>query len=153
MQQMDRDGEKKRDSNPHPNSLLDKQLEEILRNAERTHQRQLFWRRLRETTGAVAGGVTPGRRRKITPGRLMAWGVGCLLAAILLARFIPAVSTVLMVAGVVLFFFAVLRASGSGSSPPDQRVWRGRVIEYPEGDPLETVRRWFRRLRGGPPGP
>ncbi|MDQ2810184.1 MAG: hypothetical protein M3Z04_25170, partial [Chloroflexota bacterium] len=67
MQQMDRDREKnggegagKPTGKPTGTGLLDRQLEEILRNAERNHRRQLWWRQVR---GRARGALGQGRGR------------------------------------------------------------------------------------------
>ncbi|HUS13720.1 MAG TPA: hypothetical protein VM536_01765 [Chloroflexia bacterium] len=153
MQQMDRDREKNSGPNPRPNPLLDKQLQEILRNAERTHRRQLLWNRVRGTAGVVFGRAG---RRGWTSGRLIGLAIGCWLLAALIGRAVPGLGSVLLIGGVVLFFYALLRGAGA-RGPGGERIWRGRVIEYQQDDPLAGARNWLRqtmaRLRGGPPPP
>jgi hypothetical protein len=159
MQQMDRDRdrEKKGESSPRPNSLLDKQLEDILRTAERAHRRQLFWRRVRGVGSVVAGSAT--RRRGLTSGRLMAWGLGLCVIAVLIGRAVPGLTALLLLAGVILFISPVFLSFGRGGAggARDERLWRGRVIEYPRNDLLAGGRRWVqravRRLRGNGPRP
>jgi hypothetical protein len=159
MQQMDRDRdrEKKGESSPRPNSLLDKQLEDILRTAERAHRRQLFWRRVRGVGSVVAGSAT--RRRGLTSGRLMAWGLGLCVIAVLVGRAVPGLTALLLLAGVILFISPVFLSFGRGGAggARNERLWRGRVIEYPRNDLLAGGRRWVqravRRLRGNGPRP
>lgn len=156
MQQMDRDRDRNGDSSakPHANSLLDRQLEEILRTAERTHRRQLFWRRLRGTMGLVAG-RSVGRRRGLSAGRLMVLGLGLCLAGMLVGRLVPGLSMVLLLAGVVVCCSPIFLARGSSPFGREERIWRGRVIGYQQDTPLERARQWvqalWRRLRGDPP--
>jgi len=160
MQQMDRDREKnggegagKPVGKPAGTGLLDRQLEEILRNAERTHRRQLLWRRVRGTAGVALG---QGQRAAL-PSRLLAWGAALCLISLLISGINPVLSTWLILAGVILIlspiFINVRRGGGGGN----QHVWRGRVIEYPPADSFAAGRVWLqgllRRLRGGPPGP
>ncbi len=162
MQQMDRDREQnggegpgKPAGKPAGTGLLDRQLEEILRNAERTHRRQLWWRRVRGTAGMALGA---GRRRATLPGRLLACGAGLCLIGLLISGINPVLSGWLVLAGVILLLspiFVNVRRGGVGSG--NQHVWRGRIIEYPPAGSFTAGRAWLQgllhRLRGGPPGP
>ena len=162
MQQMDRDREKnggegpgKPHGTPAGTGLLDRQLEEILRNAERTHRRQLWWRQVRGTARAV---LTRSRSRASLPGRLMAWGAGLCLVGLLISGLNPVLSGYLVLAGVILLLspiFVNVRRGGMGGRT--EHVWRGRKIEYPADSSFAAGREWLQgllaRLRGGPPGP
>ncbi len=156
MQQMDRDRDKNGGSNPRPPSLLDKQLEEILRTSARTHRRQVFWRRLRQTTSGVLG--PRGRGKGLSAGRLMVMGFALCVAAVLVGHAIAGLSTLLALVGVVLFLSPLFLGLGrrGRAEGRDERIWRGRVINYPGEDPLQAGRLWIermiRRLRGRPPG-
>ncbi len=162
MQQMDRDREKnggegpgKPVGKPTGTGLLDRQLEEILRNAERTHRRQLWWRRVRGTARVALG---QGRGRTSLASRLLIWGAGLCLIGLLISGINPVLSGWLVLAGVILLLspiFVNVRRGGVGGRT--QHVWRGRIIEYRPDDSFATGRAWLqgllRRLRGGPPGP
>jgi len=157
MQQMDRDRdrEKKGDSHLRPNSLLDKQLDDILRTAERTHRRQLFWRRLRGTSTLVLGRARG--RRGWTSGRLMLTGLGLCLLATIIGRALPEITALLITGGVILFISPVFMSfRRGGAARRDPQMWRGRVIDYGQDDPFRAGREWlqqrFRRGRGKPPG-
>ena len=141
MQQQNQDRDRN-SGNPPPNpSLIDRQIEEILRNAERTHRRQLFWKRARDMAGGLFGGGRP-----MTAGRLMAWGVGLCLLGLLLSTPAPALSGWIVLAGIILFLSPiVLNVRNGGAFSRDQRVWRGRVIED-TSDPWRDTRAWFRNL-------
>jgi hypothetical protein len=156
MQQMGRDREKNGDSNPRPNPLLEKQLEEILRNAERTHRRQLFWRRVRSMTQAA---VTPRTRGQRGPsaGRLMALGLVVCVVGALIGQSIAWLSAVLLLAGAILFISPIFLslARGGHMMGPEERLLRWRPVQYSRNDPFAGGRRWvqemLRRMRGGPP--
>jgi len=157
MQQMDRDRDKNGSSNPRPPSLLDKQLDDILRTAERTHRRRLFWQRLRNTGRSFTAAGRRGRR--VSSGRLMAMGFGLCFLAGFLGRGAPMLSAVLVLAGAILFLSPIVLNFGrrGSSGGRDERVWRGRAVEYPDDERWRTTQAWFRgmfqRLRGGgPPG-
>jgi hypothetical protein len=156
MQQMGRDREKNGDSNPRPNPLLEKQLEEILRNAERTHRRQLFWRRVRTMAQTSVAPRTRGRRG-FSAGRLMALGLVVCLAGALIGQSIAWLSAMLLLAGGILFISPIFLslARGGHMTGPEERMWRGRPVQYGHTDPLAGGRRWvqemLRRMRGGPP--
>ena len=156
MQQMGRDREKNGDSNPRPNPLLEKQLEEILRNAERTHRRQLFWRRVRSMAQAT---VTPRTRGQRGPsaGRLMALGLAVGVVGALIGQGIAWLSALLLLVGAILFISPIFLslARGGHMTGPEERLWRGRPVQYSRNDPFAAGRRWvqemLRRMRGGPP--
>ena len=156
MQQMDRDRDKNGSSNAHSSSLLDKQLEEILRTAERSRRRQLFWRRVRGVVSGMA--VWPRRGRRVSAGRLMGMGFALCVLAGLFSRAVPWLATLLVLAGALLFLSPIVLNFGrrGASGGRDQRIWRGRVIEYSDGEGWRTTQAWFqkmlRRMRGGPPG-
>lgn len=162
MQQMDRDREKnggdgpdKPSGKPLGTGLLDRQLEEILRNAERNHRRQLWWRQVRGTARAVLG---PGRRRASLPGRLLAWGGGLCLVGLLISGISPVLSGWLVLAGVILLLSPIFVNVGRGGmGGRTEHVWRGRTIVYRTDDAFAAGRVWLQgllaRLRGGPPGP
>jgi len=155
MQQMDRDRDKNGGGNQRPSSLLDKQLEEILRTAERARRRQIFWQRVRSMPTRALRSLRGGRR--LSAGRLMGLGFALCIVATLVRGMLPWLSALLILAGVILFvspiFLSFRRGGGAGAH--EERLWRGRVIEYPHRDPLQSasawVRRTWRRLRGGPP--
>src|SRR5689334_23758943 len=106
MQQMDRDRDKNGSSNARPSSLLDKQLEEILRSAERMRRRQLFWRRVRGLAGSVL--TLPRRGRRISSGRLMGMGLALCLLAGFLGHAIPVLSGILVLVGALLFLSPIV---------------------------------------------
>lgn len=155
MQQMDRDRDKNGRPNPSSHSLLEKQLEEILRNTERSHRRQLFWRRVR---GFARTAVRPATRgRASIAGRLMAVGLGLCLLAMLISPAARGLAAFLVLAGVILVIspvFLGLGRRGRGGIG-EERLWRGRVIRYPDntawGAGRAWVQQWWRRMRGGPP--
>ncbi|MGI8587881.1 MAG: hypothetical protein ACR2M0_09370 [Chloroflexia bacterium] len=141
-----RDHEKNDDADQRRRTLLDKQLDEILQTAERTHKRELMRRRLRGTADAVFGG------RLASPGRLMGLGILLWLAALVTGHSMPVVTNMLLIAGLVLVGIAFFSsARNGGAAQPPERLWRGRVVEYKRDDPLAAARKWVqdlaRRLR------
>ncbi len=86
----------------------------------------------------------------------MAAGAALCLIGLLISGLSPILSGWLTVAGVILILspiFINIRRGGAGGR--DQRIWRGRIVEYSSDDPFRAGREWaqglLRRLRGGPP--
>jgi hypothetical protein len=141
MQQQNQDRDRNGGNPPPGSNLIDRQIEEILRNAERTHRRQLFWKRVRDTAGSLFGGP-----QRVTAGRLMAWGLGLCLLGVLVSAPMPALSGWIILAGIILFLSPIfLNVRKGGGFGREQRIWRGRVIDDP-GDPWRGGREWLRNL-------
>jgi hypothetical protein len=142
MQQQNQDRDRNGGNPPPGSNLIDRQIEEILRNAERTHRRQLFWKQARDMAGNLIG----GRSRRVTAGRLMAWGLGLCLLGVLLSAPAPALSGWIVLAGIILFLSPILlNVRSGGAFSREQRIWRGRVIED-TNDPWRDTRDWWRNL-------
>jgi hypothetical protein len=155
MQQMDRDRDKNSSSNARPPTLLDKQLEDILRTAERTRRRRLFWQRLRNTGRGLVAWRRRGRR--VESGRLMGLGFVLCLVAGFLGRGAPMLSSVLVLLGAILFLSPIVLNYGRRGGPGgrEERLWRGRVVDYSDDQRWRTTQAWIgrmlRRFRGGGP--
>lgn len=155
-----------RKDNNEPKPLYERQLDEILRGAERTQQRRQVWTGLLERLGRLGRGGTSRRRAGGLPfSRLLLFGIGLAVAGVVLQSLVPAlrgVSGWLILGGILLFLSPIVlslgRPRGSGGmGDPGERLWRGRPVVY-DTDPwrarFNSLLRWF---RGGsnrpPPGP
>ena len=94
--------------------------------------------------------------KRFSSGQYMLAAFGLAMAAIFLSRFLPGLVVNLMVIlAVVLFLIPIVLyhrsgTSSGGWSPREEKRWRGQVIDYKtrrniSDDPLEGIKRWFRR--------
>jgi len=73
------------------------------------------------------------------------------------ARPFPTLATLLVIISVSLFFIPIVLywqtgTTSGGWSANEQKRWRGQVIDFNTrreitGDPLEGIKRWFRRRK------
>ena len=150
-----------RKDNNEPKPLYERQLDEILRETERTHQRRQFWTGLQSRLLRLRA----GRNRSLPYSRLLLGGVALAIVGIVLQSLLPGLrglGGLLILGGVLLFLspvvFSLFRGHGATGSPANEKLWRGRPVVY--GDDAWRARlnglvRWFRggsnRPRGGPP--
>jgi hypothetical protein len=156
-----------RKDNNEPKPLYERQLEEILRDVERTQQRRQIWSELLERLGRLGRGrgrAGGSRGRSLPFSRLLLFGIGLAVAGVVLQSLVPTlrgVGGLLILGGILLFLSPIVlslgRPRGGAPGDPGERLWRGRPVVY-HTDPWRTrlndLLRWF---RGGsnrpPPGP
>lgn len=159
---MDRDKE----PTPKPNPIIEKQIQEILRNSERTYRRKIFWNRLSNGVSGFFSRVGQGGGRSASPfGRLMLWGIVLVVLGMIASGIGPVrpIASLLVLGGIVLFlspiFLSIRRTGGGSGYSGDEKYWRGRPVvtgDDPWGSTKQQFQGVMRWLRGGdknPPSP
>jgi len=141
-----------------PPDRFQREIEDVIRLAEKRLDRQSFGSRVRRS-GRRVGGVVGGLGGRLPAVETMAgWGLALMLASWLLSlplfRFIPDVGLLALYAqaiGIFLLALAIvvsLVRGRSGGGGGGSKVWRGERLSYSSpygGGFLARLRRMFRR--------
>ena len=145
-------------SSPPPDRFQ-REIDDIIRLAERRLEHQSFSYRMRRSTRRL-GGVMGGLNVRLpSPETLGGWGLALLLASWLLSlpfvRFIPFVGLLgswALVLGILFLTIAIVSSllRGRGGGGGGEKIWRGERVYYgsPYGEGfLGRLRRIFRGRR------
>lgn len=135
-----------------------REIDDIVRLAEKRLERQSFGARARRTTRRLGGALSGPSARLPRAETLAGWGLALLLLSWLLSllRFIAPGTGVLgfalQVVGIALLAAGIIvsltRGRGGSGGSGGQKVWRGERISY--GSPYQgDLMRRLRRLFGG----
>ena len=91
----------------------------------------------------------------MSSGQYIAAAFGVAILAIFVRGVSPTLASLLVIASVVLFLIPIVLyrstgTTGGGWSTREQKRWRGQVIDFSTrrditNDPLESIKRWFKR--------
>ena len=145
-------------SSPPPDRFQ-REIDDIIKLAERRLEHQSFSHRMKRSTRRLGGAVSNFSLHLPSPEVLGGWGLALLLLSWLLS--LPFISgmpgagllwQISLVLGIALLTLALvtslLRRGGSGGGDGGDKMWRGERVAY--GDPYEDgffnrIRRMFRR--------
>jgi hypothetical protein len=141
-------------SSPPPDRFQ-REIDDIIRLAERRLEHQSFSYRMRRSTRRLGGAMGGLNLRLPSPEVLGGWGLALLLVSWLvsLVRFIPSfIGSWALIFGILFLTVAIvsslLRGRGTGGS--GEKIWRGERVYYgsPYGEGfLGRLRRMFRGRR------
>jgi len=150
---------------PPPKDRVQREIEEILDKLDTFVPEERFTAKMRarqRTQTAERDGPSVWQRltrplTNLTLGHLMLAGIAVFAIAYLFDDQLGSWSVYLLIAGVLLtgsaLLFSIINGGNTrirvGSGGKVQKRWRGQVIEYHEPGPLDRVRGWFRRRKGG----
>jgi hypothetical protein len=102
------------------------------------------------------GSFLPASWRRLSAGQYIALAFGVAFLAAF-ARPFPTLATLLVIISVALFFIPIVLywqtgTTTGGWSTREEKRWRGQVIDFNTrreitGDPLEGIKRWFRKKK------
>ena len=125
------------------------------RERERDTRPPIDFRRSTPTRAPRQTGFTMPDWKRLSSGQYMLLAFGVATLAVLVNGISSLLSTVLVILAVILFLLPIFlyRSTGTtqgGYSPTEQKRWRGQVIDFNtrrqvDNDPLEGIKRWFRR--------
>jgi hypothetical protein len=145
-------------SSPPPDRFQ-REIDDIIRLAERRLEHESFKYRMRKSTRRLGGAMGGLNLRLPSPEVLGGWGLALLLASWLLSlvRFIPfsgLIGSWALIFGILFLTVAIvsslLRGRGVGGGGGGNKMWRGERIYYgnPYGEGiLSRLRRIFRGRR------
>lgn len=131
-----------------------REIDDIVRLAEKRLERQSFGARARRTTRRLGGALSGPSARLPRAETLAGWGLALLLLSWLLSllRFIAPGTGVLgfalQVVGIALLAAGIIVSLTRGRGGSSEKMWRGERISY--GSPYQgDLMRRLRRLFGG----
>jgi hypothetical protein len=147
---------------PPPPDRFQREIDDIIRLAERRLEHQSFGHRMRRSTRRLGGALSGFSLKLPAPEMLAGWGLALLLVSWLLSllRFIPmagplqfwlqALGVLLLAAGLITSLMRGRGAGGPSSGGGGDKMWRGERVYYgsPYGGPDGFLGRIRRILRG-----
>ena len=140
-------------ASPPPPDRFQREIDDIIRLAERRLERQSFGNRVRRSTRRFQGDVGHWSIRLPSAEYLGGWALALLLASMVLGffgRFIPfsgLIAFVLQAVGITLLVVALVLSLTRGRGSGGNKMWRGERVSYGNpyggGDFMGRIRRFF----------
>ncbi len=138
-------------ASPPPPDRFQREIDDIIRLAEKRLERQSLGSRVRRSTRQFQGNVPRWSFRLPSPEVLAGWALALLLASWLLSlvgRFVPAgglIGFAMQVVGIVLLVAALVLSLTRGRASGGGKMWRGERVSY--GSPYSSGDDFMGRIR------